>query len=195
MKFAELQRNKQSGISWQHGLRTVAISLLVLAGCSGGSTKTLDTQNYSYQKVDPVTEKVLLSDAEIITTTTAPVTTIPITTTTSITTIPDIVSFQIAPETPEEIKKIICAPIYDWNCSEALAVAWCESSHITGAISRPNRNGTTDRGLFQVNDIWKTVFPSRWGAILDAQVNTSMAYKIWQEGNRSWKYWTCQPNV
>ena len=195
MKFAELQRNRQSGISWQHGLRTAAVAVLVLAGCSGGSTKVLDAPKYHYQKVDPVSQELLLPDVEIVTTTTPPATTIPITSTTSTTTIPDIVSFRIAPETPAEIKQIICAPMYDWNCSEALAVAWCESSHIPGAISRPNRNRTVDRGLFQVNDIWKTVFPSRWGAILDAQVNTSMAYEIWQEGNRSWRYWTCQPKV
>jgi hypothetical protein len=93
-----------------------------------------------------------------------------------------------------ELERLICDPQWVWNCEEAIAVATCESSMNPRAVSPPNRNGTIDRGLFQVNDVWKDAWsPAVWERIFVARTNIAMAHHIWEVGGNSWKYWTCQP--
>ena len=93
-----------------------------------------------------------------------------------------------------ELEALICAPQWEWNCGEAKRVAMCESSMRPGAVSPPNRNGTVDRGLFQVNTVWRESFgEALWSRILEPEVNVAMAHHIWVVGKRSWMYWTCQP--
>jgi len=93
-----------------------------------------------------------------------------------------------------ELERLICDPQWAWNCEEAIAVATCESSMNSRAVSPPNRNGTIDRGLFQVNDVWKDAWsPAVWERIFVARTNIAMAHHIWEVGGNSWKYWTCQP--
>lgn len=93
-----------------------------------------------------------------------------------------------------ELEALICAPQWEWDCGEAKRVAMCESNMRPGAISPPNTNGTRDRGLFQVNSVWRDAFgEALWSRILEPEVNVAMAHHIWVVGKRSWMYWTCQP--
>ncbi len=89
------------------------------------------------------------------------------------------------------IREIICSK--PWPCQEALQVAKCESELTPGAISKPNRNGTRDWGLMQINDgAWgKRVFGERWDRVLDPQTNVDMAWHIYQI--YGWQPWTCRP--
>ena len=126
------------------------------------------------------------------TTTTIPVTSSPYRKLPDLTT-PDNIIAELTTQPRSEIERIICSPEYRWSCKDALTVSFCESSHNPRAVSKPNRNGTIDRGLWQVNDVWEDAFPRSWGGILDPVVNTKMAYHIWKVGNDSFMYWTCQP--
>lgn len=97
-------------------------------------------------------------------------------------------------EPRSELERLICDPQWAWDCQEAIAVATCESSMNPRAVSRPNTNGTIDRGLFQVNDVWEDAWPPTvWQRIFVARTNIAMAHHIWEVGGNSWKYWTCQP--
>ena len=92
----------------------------------------------------------------------------------------------------QDIKALICS--YSWPCHEALQVAECESNFKPHAISPPNRNGTRDYGLMQINNgAWgKRVFGARWDNVLDAKINLDMAWHIYQTAG-SWQPWTCRP--
>jgi len=192
MKYVTGKRNKRNGISLRHFLKAIAV--LSLVGCSGSSTRVANPSTTLPTTLPPTTAPVTTTTVRSMSTlpqqtTIATSTTVPVPTTT----IPDNIVVEVATETPSEIQRLICAPQYDWDCEEALSVSWCESGHNPRAVSPPNRNGTIDRGLFQVNDVWRDAFPRSWGAILDPVVNTKMAYHIWKVGKRSWMYWTCQP--
>jgi hypothetical protein len=93
----------------------------------------------------------------------------------------------------QDIKALICS--YPWPCHEALQVAECESNFKPHAISPPNRNGTRDYGLMQINNgAWgKPVFGARWDNVLDAKTNLQMAWHIYQTANNTWQPWTCRP--
>ena len=111
-------------------------------------------------------------------------------TTTTTTTIIFLTSYE--PQT--ELEQMICDPKWEWDCQEAIAVATCESNMNPRAVSPPNTNGTTDRGLFQVNDVWREAWSEQmWSRILTAEINIIMAHHAWKVGKRSWMYWTCQP--
>ncbi len=105
------------------------------------------------------------------------------------------IKFVLAAYVPKtELERLICDSKWEWDCQEAIAVATCESNMKPNAVSRPNTNGTIDRGLFQVNDVWEQAWPPKvWARILDPKVNIAMAHHAWKVGNDSWLYWTCQP--
>ena len=93
-----------------------------------------------------------------------------------------------------ELERLICDPKWEWDCQEAIAVATCESNMNPNAVSKPNTNGTIDRGLFQMNDVWEVAWPPEvWDRILIARTNIAMAHHAWKVGNDSWLYWACQP--
>ena len=92
-----------------------------------------------------------------------------------------------------ELETLICDPKFEWDCEEAIAIATCESTMNPRAVSPPNTNGTIDRGLFQINDVWKDAWPPEvWDRIFVARTNIGMAYHAWEVGGNSWKYWTCK---
>ena len=131
------------------------------------------------------------------TTTAAPIVTTTSTTTTSTTTVvpsvADISVVSIESPTITDIEKLICFVGSEWNCGDALAVSWCESWHKPRAVSAPNRNGTVDKGIFQLNSVWEPAFPkSWWSDILEPQTNIAMAHHIWKSSG-GWSHWTCQP--
>jgi hypothetical protein len=88
------------------------------------------------------------------------------------------------------IRDLICS--YPWPCSEALAVAWCESNHRPNAVSPDGAN----IGLFQVNVIHKgrvNATTTELAAILllDPETNVRVAYAIWAD--QGWGPWSCKP--
>ncbi len=92
-----------------------------------------------------------------------------------------------------ELERLICDPKWEWDCEEAIAIATCESNMNPRAVSKPNTNGTIDRGLFQINDVWEDAWPPEvWDRILVARTNIAMAHHAWKVGNDSWLYWTCR---
>lgn len=83
---------------------------------------------------------------------------------------------------------IVCAQ--PWPCSEAVAVAWCESRLGPAAVDPEG----TSWGLFQLHaDTWRPYFgEERWAFVLDAAANVAMAYEIYVQGG-GWGPWTCKP--
>ena len=93
---------------------------------------------------------------------------------------------------PSDIEAIICS--YDWPCEEAKKIAFCESSNRVDIVSEPNRNGTRDYGLMQINSgAWgPKVFGDRWDRVLELETNVAMAWHIYQTAGNSWQPWTCK---
>ena len=92
-----------------------------------------------------------------------------------------------------ELEAMLCNPKLEWDCQEAIAIATCESNMNPNAISKPNSDGTRDRGLMQINTVWKEAWPPKvWARILEPEVNIAMAHHAWKVGNDSWIYWTCR---
>lgn len=90
-----------------------------------------------------------------------------------------------------DIREIVCSK--DWDCDEAMHVAYCESRLNPAAISPTNSNGTRDWGLMQINDVWRQAFPVSWRNVLEAKTNVDMAWHIYQTAGNSWQPWTCKP--
>ena len=175
-----------------------AAATFVVFAFSFGSQSTSVSRSIELE----VPEGAVVTAAKPVPTTVVPVTTTaaPIVTTTSTTTtttvvpsVADISVVSIESPTITDIEKLICFVGSEWDCSDAIAVSWCESWHKPRAVSAPNRNGTIDRGLFQINDVWREAFPKSWfDDILDPQTNIAMAHHIWKSSG-GWSYWTCQP--
>lgn len=155
---------------------------------------------------------VVIPSVNVPTTSQPPPLTVPATTTTvvSMSTVPHPTTTALEPwltmptttikvvlasyEPRTELERLICDPKWEWDCEEAIAVATCESNMNPRAVSKPNTNGTIDRGLFQMNDVWEQAWPPKvWARILDPKVNIAMAHHAWKVGDDSWLYWTCQP--
>jgi Lysozyme like domain len=73
----------------------------------------------------------------------------------------------------------------DWDVEVAAAIVACESSWRPEVISKPNKNGSIDCGLFQINSPKGECDPK----LLDAEYNTNYAYenKYKKGGWRHWK--------
>lgn len=92
-----------------------------------------------------------------------------------------------------ELEAMLCDPKWEWQCEDAIAIATCESNMNPRAVSKPNRDGTIDRGLMQINDVWRDAWPPEvWARILEPRVNIVMAHNAYVAGNNSWIYWTCR---
>jgi hypothetical protein len=176
-----------------------AAATFVVFAFSFGSQSTSVSRSIELE----VPEGAVVTAAKPVPTTVVPTTTTAATivtttsTTTTTTVVPSVADISVVSiESPmiTDIEKLICFVGSEWNCGEALAVSWCESWHKPRAVSSPNRDGTRDRGVFQVNDVWEEAWsPQVWANILDLETNVAMAHHIWKTGNDSWLYWTCQP--
>ena len=175
-------------------LTSALFALVLLAACSGSGTKADNPITLIRETVVAAPTTTLAFDYTF-TTTTPTATTIAPTTTTTTTTVPNATVASAPDWAEEEIVEIVCHPRYEWDCEEALAVAWCESWHRPGAVSGKNTDGSRDWGLFQINDsAWgPTAFPQSCPNVLVPTTNTWMAHKIWQLSGNSWELWTCQP--
>jgi hypothetical protein len=88
----------------------------------------------------------------------------------------------------DSVRALICARA--WPCTEALAVASCESG------LRPDATGRLgERGVFQITQRWhEGRFTARgwtWADAYDAAKNVAIAYEIWTESG--WSQWSCKP--
>lgn len=68
----------------------------------------------------------------------------------------------------------------------AVAIAMAESRCTPSAVNTANANGSTDRGLWQINSVHSWVTPA---CALDAQCNANAAYKI-SSGGANWRPWS-----
>lgn len=69
-----------------------------------------------------------------------------------------------------------------------VAIARGESGFRVEAVGGPNRNGTYDRGLFQINDVHKK---DKARLTSDARYNTEVAYEIYRaQGLRAWSVYS-----
>lgn len=72
----------------------------------------------------------------------------------------------------------------------AVAIASLESGFKTDAVSKPNRNGTRDYGLWQINSVHKPT-QHNWS---DPDVNAQLAYRVYSEAGRRFTPWTVYKN-
>lgn len=80
---------------------------------------------------------------------------------------------------------------YDWDVSIATAVMRAESGCNPSATNKANRNGSVDRGLFQVNSVHKAKVQSL-DDLYDPATNVSVAYRIHQ--STGWQAWSAYKN-
>ena len=80
----------------------------------------------------------------------------------------------------QSIIDIVCSERFDWNCSVALSVAWCESR---GGIWLDNFGGSGATGLFAI------MLPLHQSRLLgdpyDHNENTRVAHELWTESGGS----------
>jgi len=80
------------------------------------------------------------------------------------------------------IEERICK-VFGEDCEIMIAIATAESGLNPKAINNKNTNGTTDAGLFQINDIHGYSVEDR----LDVDKNISMAKKVYdRQGLTAW---------
>jgi hypothetical protein len=91
--------------------------------------------------------------------------------------------------TQAEVLPLIHAAFGDELFPHAVRIAWCES-RLQPQIRHTNRNGTTDHGLFQINDggTLQGLRLSRTAA-LDPRRNSEAARALYEQ--RGWQPWTC----
>lgn len=74
----------------------------------------------------------------------------------------------------------------------AVRVAHCESRLTARAVGGPNKDGTYDYGVFQLNNGGTMQgLGLRKREALDAATNIDAAYRLWKR--RGWQPWSCQP--
>ena len=80
---------------------------------------------------------------------------------------------------------MVCAAPFMWSCSDALAVATCESTLQADAYNAGSI------GVFQIHE------PSHRGrlrageSLYDVAANVRIAYEIWLD--QGWMPWACKP--
>ena len=178
----------------------LTVAVIVLFACSSGNLSTTAVHGRDARLVSTNPEAsvktsttvkpslIIVADA-LITSTTILVSN------TTLPALPELTETRFKPvvvSTLTEIEAALCAPIYDWNCSDAMHVSFCESSNRAGIISKPNSNGTRDFGLMQINDgAWSYYFGNKWADVLDLHQNIAMAHQIYSL--YKWQPWTCAP--
>lgn len=87
--------------------------------------------------------------------------------------------------TKDEIKQYI-EYVFGEHADEAFKVLECENKTLNPRATNHNRNGSIDRGIFQLNSKY-------WGGEenFDPKTNIDKAYKIFNNHNKTWEAWTC----
>ena len=89
----------------------------------------------------------------------------------------------------EQIIKYI-VEVFGEHAPEAFNVLFCENRNLNPHATNHNRNGTIDRGIFQLNSAY-------WGGEenFDWKTNIDKAYMIFERANKTWKPWTCSHRI
>lgn len=101
------------------------------------------------------------------------------------------------PETQQTVKTVVqhkgCEAYkhliaqYDWDLQVATAVMRAESGCNPTATNKANRNGSVDRGLFQVNSVHKAKV-GNLDDLYDPATNIRIAYRVYL--GSGWKAWS-----
>ncbi len=89
-----------------------------------------------------------------------------------------------APVAPPTLEQLICAQ--PWPCSQAIAVARCEST------MNPRAYNAGNYGLMQVNYGAHASLVARPEDLYDAETNLRVAYQIYASAG-GWGPWACKP--
>lgn len=93
--------------------------------------------------------------------------------------------------TPTQIAKVASdAGFPATELPTAVAVAYAESGGNPQAKGGPNKNGSYDYGLFQINSVHSQLLSS--GDWADPAANARMAYQVWK--GSGWKAWSTYNN-
>lgn len=93
----------------------------------------------------------------------------------------------IAPLTQkQEILNYIVEVFGDDAADAIVVIRKCENSSFNPRATNQNRNGSVDRGIFQLNSAY-------WGGeeLYDWKKNVDVAYKVFTRAGKKWTPWTC----
>lgn len=79
-------------------------------------------------------------------------------------------------------EELICS--YDWDCSKAMRVMFCESR------GDPNAYSAGNIGLFQINAIHRGRVGGEERELYDPTTNVRVAWEIYRE--QGWQPWGCR---
>ena len=99
---------------------------------------------------------------------------------------------RIDPDAYLELVGIAAAAGCGWDAATAAVIVLRESGGVADALNTANPDGSTDRGLFQLNSIHRSWIGGRWDDLDDPEVNASVACVLWVRAGRSWSPW-CLP--
>ena len=77
--------------------------------------------------------------------------------------------------------------VFGEDAPEAFNILFCENRTLNPNAINHNRNGSVDRGLFQINSI------HAGAEMFDIHKNIAMAYKIFKSSG--WKAWSCSHRI
>lgn len=80
--------------------------------------------------------------------------------------------------------------VFGEDAPDAFNVAYCENRNLDPYATNHNRNGSVDRGIFQLNSQY-------WGGeeLYDWKLNIETAYMIFERAGKKWTPWTCSHRV
>ena len=80
--------------------------------------------------------------------------------------------------------------VFGEHSPDAFNVLFCENRNLDPYATNHNRNGTIDRGIFQLNSAY-------WGGEenFDWKTNIDKAYMIFERANKTWRPWTCSHRI
>jgi len=93
----------------------------------------------------------------------------------------------VAPLTQkQEILNYIVEVFGDDAADAIVVIRKCENSSFNPRATNQNRNGSVDRGIFQLNSAY-------WGGeeLYDWKKNVDVAYKVFTRAGKKWTPWTC----
>jgi hypothetical protein len=80
--------------------------------------------------------------------------------------------------------------VFGEHSPDAFNVLFCENRNLNPYATNHNRNGTIDRGIFQLNSAY-------WGGEenFDWKTNIDKAYMIFERAGKTWRPWTCSHRI
>lgn len=93
------------------------------------------------------------------------------------------------PATPAQPQDCSAVNAYDWDTRTAYAICMAESGGVASKDNAGlNRDGSVDRGLFQINSVHSDMVNGDLNSLFDPKVNVSIAYKLYSANG--WQPWS-----